>query len=61
MPNLVLSRKPGETIVYRPRTGPPIILTVVSIDGNKVRLMTQAEPSVQIWRGEMVDSNGKAA
>jgi carbon storage regulator len=47
---LVLSRKVGEQI----QIGDDILLTVVSVEGNKVRLGIQAPRSARILRGELV-------
>ena len=49
---LVLSRKLGEAITI---TG-GIEVTVVSIQGDKVRLGFTAPPEVKVWRNEL--SNG---
>jgi carbon storage regulator len=46
---LVLSRKPGEKI----RVGTHITLTVVEVQGNRVRLGIEAPPEVHILRGEL--------
>lgn len=48
---LVLSRKPGETL----RIGPDIVMTIVSIHGNKVRVGIDAPSEVHIARGELED------
>lgn len=48
---LVLSRKPGERI----EIGIDCILTVVSVEGDKVRIGFDAPPSVQIRREELAD------
>jgi carbon storage regulator len=53
---LVLSRKPGETIVV----GDDIIVTVVSINGNRIKLGIEAPPEVSIKRRELLfESPGK--
>jgi carbon storage regulator len=46
---LVLSRKPGEKIVI----GDGITVTVVEVDGNRVRLGIEAPADVRILRGEL--------
>jgi carbon storage regulator len=46
---LVLTRKVGEQLVIDDN----IIVTIVSIDGNKVRLGIQAPRSVQVDRAEV--------
>jgi carbon storage regulator len=47
----VLSRKVGEQI----QIGDDILLTVVAVDGNKVRLGIQAPRSARILRGELMN------
>jgi carbon storage regulator len=47
---LVLSRKPGETIVV----GDDIIITVVSINGNRIKLGIEAPTDVPIKRRELL-------
>ncbi len=47
---LVLSRKIGEVI----HIGEDIIVTVVSVDGNKVRLGIQAPRTTAVLRGELL-------
>ena len=46
---LVLSRKAGESI----RIGGGITVTVVSVEGNRVRLGVSAPPDVEIHREEV--------
>jgi carbon storage regulator len=46
---LVLSRKIGETI----HIGDEVRLTVVAVQGNRVRLAFEAPPDVVILRGEL--------
>jgi carbon storage regulator len=46
---LVLSRKPNESIVI----GDNIVLTVLRVEGNKVRLGIQAPADVPILRQEL--------
>ncbi len=53
---LVLSRKPGESILI----GENVLLTVLEVTGNRVRLGIQAPPEVRIFRSELaltVDPN----
>jgi len=47
---LVLSRKVGEVI----QIGDDIVVTVVSVEGNKVRLGIQAPRTMAVLRGELV-------
>ena len=46
---LVLTRKVGEQIVIDDN----VVVTIISIDGNKVRLGIQAPPSVRVDRQEV--------
>ena len=46
---LVLTRKPGEKVVI----GNGITLTVVEVEGNRVRLGFDAPDQVRILRGEL--------
>ena len=46
---LILSRKPGEKVVI----GDNIIVTVVEVNGNRVRLAFDAPDDVRILRGEL--------
>jgi carbon storage regulator len=46
---LILSRKPGEKI----RVGTHITLTVVEVQGNRVRLGIEAPPEVHVLRSEL--------
>lgn len=50
---LVLSRKIGERIVITPPGHAEIVLTVVDVDGNKVRLGWDADKNVAINREEI--------
>lgn len=47
---LVLSRKVGEQI----QIGPEIKLTVVEIDGNRIKLGIDAPEAVRIFRAELM-------
>lgn len=47
---LVLSRKPGEKVVI----GNNITLTVIEINGNRVRIAFDAPDQVRILRSELV-------
>jgi carbon storage regulator len=46
---LVLSRKSGEKI----QIGPAITITVVEIDGNRIKLGIDAPETVRIFRAEL--------
>jgi len=52
---LVLSRKIGEKI----HVGPDITLTVVAVDGGKVRLGIEAPETVGIFRAELQQFLGR--
>ena len=47
---LVLSRKPGDTIVV----ADDVVITIVELKGGKVRVGISAPPSVVIRRGELL-------
>lgn len=47
---LVLSRKPGERIVI----GPNVVLTVLSVHGDRVKLGFEAPVEVPIYREEVL-------
>ncbi len=48
---LILTRKPGETIVI----GDNVTVTVLSVDGNKVRIGTSAPQTLPVHRKEIFD------
>ena len=48
---LVLSRKPNETI----RIGDDVSVTIVSVDGNNVKLGIEAPYRVSVHRGEIYE------
>lgn len=52
---LVLTRRPGEKIVI----GDGITLTVVEVQGNKVRLAFDAPEQVRILRAELTRGQGE--
>lgn len=56
-PVLVLSRKVGEMI----QIGDDIVLTVVSVEGNKVRIGIKAPATTPILRGELVVRDAQGA
>lgn len=53
MPRLTLTRKEGERIFIRTKSGELIIIGVSEIDRNKVKIVTEAEADVAIWREEL--------
>jgi len=48
---LVLSRKPGESIVL----GNNVTVTVVAVHGRQVKLAFDAPAEMRIWRGEIFE------
>jgi carbon storage regulator len=52
---LALSRKVGEKIII----GDNITITVVSVQGDRVRLGIDAPRNVPVWREELVVEKGK--
>lgn len=46
---LVLSRKAGESIGI----GPEVEITVLAVQGNKVRLGISAPTGIAVWRAEL--------
>lgn len=49
---LILQRKPGESVVI----GEDITISVVSVEGGRVRLAISAPPEVSILRSELLDA-----
>ncbi len=49
---LILQRRPGESVVI----GENITISVVSIEGGRVRLAVSAPPEVSILRSELLDA-----
>lgn len=56
---LVLSRKLGQRIILTDKEGriPPIVITVTSIEMNKVRIGLDADNSIHIAREELLGDN----
>lgn len=54
--NVVLARKPGESI----QIGDDITVTVVRLNGRQVRLMVSADRSLNIRRSEIEPIDGAA-
>jgi carbon storage regulator len=50
---LVLTRKPGETIVLKLPTGEVVQVVVINIDHSRVRVGVEAPKDVVILRGEL--------
>jgi len=51
---LILTRRPGETIVIETPAGERIEVAVLGVKGNQVRVGTQAPADVSIMREEML-------
>lgn len=49
---LILQRKPGESLVI----GENVTVSVISIEGGRVRLAISAPPEVSILRSELLDA-----
>lgn len=49
---LILQRRPGEKVVI----GDDISVSLISIDGNRVRLAISAPREVPIFRGELLEA-----
>ncbi len=52
---LILTRRPGETIIIETPAGERIQVTVLGIKGNQVRVGTEAPEDVQIMREELLE------
>lgn len=51
--SLILTRKPGETIVCTTAEGQQVLLTVTAVKGNQVRIAVEADKSVSVDREEI--------
>lgn len=49
---LVLSRKLGEKLII----GEDVVITVLSLDGDKIKLGIEAPKTVQVYRKELFDA-----
>ena len=49
---LILQRKPGESLVI----GENVTVSVISIEGGRVRLAISAPPEISILRSELLDA-----
>ena len=54
---LILTRRPGESLVIELPTGKHIKVTVLALKGNQVRIGTDAPPEVTILREELLESD----
>jgi carbon storage regulator len=52
---LILTRRPGESIIIELPTGERITVTVLGVKGNQVRIGTQAPEEVVVLREELVE------
>ncbi|MEA3244401.1 MAG: carbon storage regulator [Pseudomonadota bacterium] len=52
---LILTRRPGETLIIELPTGERIEITVLGIKGNQVRIGTDAPADISIVRNELLD------
>ena len=53
---LILTRRPGETLIIELPTGEQIQVTVLGIKGNQVRIGTAAPDNIAIVREELLES-----
>ena len=54
---LILTRRPGETLIIELPTGERIEVTVLEVKGNQVRIGTAAPGEISIVREELLDSS----
>jgi carbon storage regulator len=57
LPILILTRRPGETIIIELPTGEQIQVAVLGVKGNQVRIGTQAPDDIQIMREELLEAD----
>jgi carbon storage regulator len=53
---LVLSRKRGEALMI----GDDVVVTVVSVEGGRVRIGISAPPGTGVWRSELIEGQAAA-
>jgi carbon storage regulator len=53
---LILTRRPGESIIIQLPTGEQITVAVLGIKGNQVRIGTDAPENITIMREELLVS-----
>ena len=51
---LVLSRKPDQQIVITDENGTEVVITILSVHGNKVKMGFEATKDKKILRKEMI-------
>ena len=54
---LVLTRRPGETIIIEVPSGEQLSVAVLGVKGNQVRIGTEAPVELTILREELMESN----
>jgi len=54
---LILTRRPGETIITETPAGERIHVTVPGVKDNQVRIGTDAPEDIQIMREELLESD----
>ena len=52
---LILTRRPGESIIIETPTGERIQVTVLGVKGNQVRIGTEAPDDISIVREELLE------
>ena len=52
---LILTRRPGESIIIETPAGERITVTVLGVKGNQVRIGTDAPDDIRILREELVE------
>ncbi|MEN8761308.1 MAG: carbon storage regulator [Thiogranum sp.] len=52
---LILTRRPGETLIIKTSDGEPIEVTVLNVKGNQVRIGTDAPDGIPIVRQELLE------
>ena len=54
---LILTRRPGESLIIKLPTGEKIKVTVLGVKGNQVRIGTDAPENIAILREELLESD----
>jgi len=52
---LILTRRPGESLIIELPTGEKIEVTVLTVKGNQVRIGSDAPDNISIVREELLD------
>ena len=52
---LILTRRPGESIIIETPAGELIQVTILSVKGNQVRIGTEAPDDISIVREELLE------